>query len=113
MTETHETAGRRLDGNVAAGVLGQVLALDPTTAVSTCAHCGKPAPLGAHLVYADAPALVVRCPSCAAVVLRYAVQPGRVLLDLRGAQLLVVPVPDGGEPVDTESVDAESVDAES
>jgi hypothetical protein len=53
--------------------------------------------LGAHHLYADAPALVLRCPSCTGVVLRFAAQPGRVLLDLRGAQLLVVPVTDDGD----------------
>ena len=49
--------------------------------------------LGAHHLYADAPALVLRCPHCTDVVLRYAVQEGRILLDLRGAQLLAIPVP--------------------
>ena len=51
--------------------------------------------LGAHHLYADAPALVLRCPSCTEVVLRFAAQKGRLLLDLRGSQLLVVPVPVG------------------
>ena len=47
---------------------------------------------GAHHLYADAPALVLRCPSCTEVVLRFAAQPGRLLLDLRGVRLLTVPV---------------------
>jgi hypothetical protein len=51
--------------------------------------------LGAHHLYADSPALVLRCPSCTEVVLRFAAQEGRLLLDLRGCQLLVVPVPAG------------------
>ena len=51
--------------------------------------------LGAHHLYADAPALVLRCPSCTEVVLRFAAQEGRLLLDLRGSQLLVVPVASG------------------
>jgi hypothetical protein len=49
--------------------------------------------LGAHHLYADAPAMVVRCPTCTGVVLRFASQDGRMLLDLRGAELLTVPVP--------------------
>jgi hypothetical protein len=39
--------------------------------------------------------LVLRCPSCTEVVLRFAARRGR-LLDLRGAQLLVIPVADDG-----------------
>ena len=100
--EAHGTAGlpvmadpdgpdRRLDGNAAGGVLGQVLSVDPTTAVSTCAHCGAPSPLGEHLLYADAPALVVRCPSCMQVVLRCASDAGGVRLEMSGVRLLTVP----------------------
>lgn len=93
MTEDQETGDRRLDGNAAAGVLGEVLAVDPTTAVSTCAHCGNPAPLGAHLVYADAPALVVRCPGCMQVVLRCASDEAGVRLEMSGVRLLRMPPP--------------------
>ena len=50
-----DSGERRLDGNAAAGVLGELLAVDPTIAVSTCAHCGAPARLAEHLVYGDAP----------------------------------------------------------
>ncbi len=85
-----EPEDRRLDGNVAGGVLGEVLAVDPTTAVSTCAHCGAPAPLAEHLVYADAPALVLRCPGCMQVVLRCASDAAGVRLEMTGVRLLVV-----------------------
>ena len=88
MPKTQDRVDRRLDGNAAAGVLGQVLALDPTAAVSTCAHCGNPAPLGAHLVYADAPALVVRCPGCMQVVLRCASDAAGLRLEMTGVRLL-------------------------
>ncbi len=90
MTDVPEQGDRRLDGNVAGGVLGEVLAVDPTTAVSTCAHCGDPAPLGEHLVYADAPALVLRCPGCMQVVLRCASDEAGVRLDMTGVRLLSV-----------------------
>ena len=96
MTDTDDTsdpiAARRLDGNAAAGALADLFAVDLTEARSRCASCGTTAMLGAHHLYADAPALVLRCPSCTEVVLRFAAQQGRLLLDLRGAQLLVVPV---------------------
>ncbi len=90
MTGVPATGDRRLDGNAAAGVLREVFALDPTTAVSTCAHCGGPAPLGAHLVYADAPALVLRCPSCLQVVLRCASDAAGFRLEMTGVRLLRV-----------------------
>jgi len=91
MTQETESAERRLDGNPAAGMLSEVLAVDPTTAVSTCGHCGNPAPLGAHLVYADAPALVLRCPGCMQVVLRCASDAAGFRLEMSGISLLRMP----------------------
>lgn len=90
MTGIPEQERRRLDGNAAGGVLGEVLAVDPTTAISTCAHCGAPAPLGQHLVYADAPALVIRCPGCMQVVIRCASDEAGVRLEMSGVRLLSV-----------------------
>jgi hypothetical protein len=97
VTGVPESGDRRLDGNAAGGVLREVFAVDPTTAVSTCVHCGSPALLGAHLVYADAPALVVRCPSCMQVVLRCASDAAGLRLEMTGIRLLRVP-PAQGEP---------------
>ncbi len=91
------TASRRLDGNAAAGMLAELFAVDITTARSRCASCGRTSMLGAHHLYADAPALVLRCPNCTDVVLRCGMREGRILLDLRGAQLLAVPVPAASE----------------
>ena len=82
------TAVRRLDGNAAAGALAELFAVDVTTARSRCASCGGTSMLGAHHLYADAPALVLRCPTCGEVVLRFASQEGRMLLDITGARLL-------------------------
>jgi hypothetical protein len=95
------TAARRLDGNAAAGALADLFAVELTEARSRCASCGSVSMLGAHHLYADAPALVLRCPSCTGVVLRFAAQRGRLLLDLRGTQLLVVPVPVTGDGDDS------------
>ncbi len=95
MTDSTDQRDGRLDGNAAAGVLTEVLVIDPTTAVSTCAHCGAPAPLGEHLVYADAPALVLRCPGCMGVVLRCASDAAGVRLEMTGVRLLTAPRPDG------------------
>ncbi len=92
-------AARRLDGNAAAGLMADLFAVDLTEARSRCAACGTTSMLGAHHLYADAPALVLRCPGCTEVVLRFSAQQGRILLDLRGAQLLVVPVPESAGDV--------------
>jgi hypothetical protein len=86
------TSVRRLDGNAAAGSLADLFAVDLTVARSRCASCGTTSVLGAHHLYADAPAMVLRCPTCTEVVLRFASREGRILLDLRGAGLLTVPV---------------------
>jgi len=93
MTEpvTHDTtSARRLDGNAAGGVLAEVFAVDVTTARSRCAGCGTTSVLGAHHLYPDAPALVLRCPNCTGVVLRVGSRDGRILLDLSGSQLLEI-----------------------
>ena len=101
-------SARRLDGNAAGGMMAGLFAVDLTVARSRCAACGSTSMLGEHHLYADAPAMVLRCPSCTEVVMRMAALDGRMLLDLRGAQLLTVPVPmladdelptvDGGPP---------------
>ena len=91
MIDVQDERDRRLDGNAAGGMLAEVLAVDPTTAVSTCLHCGRRASLGEHLVYADAPALVVRCPGCMQVVLRCASDASGVRCEMSGVRLLVVP----------------------
>jgi ribosomal protein S27AE len=93
MTNPDEVADRRLDANAAAGPLAELFTVDLTIAVATCAGCGNSAPLAAHLLYADAPALVIRCPNCAGVVLRYASSGHRLRLDLTGARLLTVTLP--------------------
>jgi hypothetical protein len=90
MTDPDGVADRRLDANAAAGPLAELFTVDLTAAVATCAGCGNRAPLAAHPLYADAPALVVRCPNCAGVVLRYASSGSRLRLDLTGARLLTV-----------------------
>lgn len=94
---TDPGSARRLDGNAAAGLLAELFAVDMTTARSRCAACGTTTMLGAHHLYADAPAVVLRCPGCTEVVLRLASRDGRLLLDLRGAQLLTVAAAGGGE----------------
>ena len=76
----------RLDGNAAAGALGEVFAAEATTALATCASCGSTAPLARAMVYEHAPGLVLRCVSCEAVVLRVVRARDRLLVDLSGVR---------------------------
>jgi len=80
----------RLDGNAAAGLLSEVFVPEVTTARATCANCGTIRALGALLVYAHGMGMVVRCPSCDAVVLRVARTRTQLWLDPIGARLIVM-----------------------
>ena len=59
-----------LDGNAAAGTLGDLFAFDVTMAVSTCATCRDARPVAELRAYLDAPGIVLRCASCGAAQLR-------------------------------------------
>lgn len=82
-----------LDGNMLAGALGELFAVDVTSAVGTCVSCGTRGTIAQTRVYTDAPGLVARCPACGEVVLRLARGPGRAWLDLRGLTCLQLTIP--------------------
>jgi predicted anti-sigma-YlaC factor YlaD len=73
-----------LDGNVLAGALGEVFAVDVTAATGRCASCGTSGAIAQTRVYTSGPGLIARCPACGGVVLRLVRGPGRAWLDLRG-----------------------------
>ena len=79
-----------LDGNAAAGALGDLFSFDVTMAVSTCASCGDGRPVAELRAYLDAPGLVLRCASCGAAQLRLVRSGDRAWLDLRGMQVLEI-----------------------
>ena len=79
-----------LDGNAAAGALGDLFAFDVTVAVSTCAICGDARPVAELHAYMDAPGIVLRCASCGATQLRLVRAGDRAWLDLRGMQVLEI-----------------------
>ncbi|HEV2814521.1 MAG TPA: DUF6510 family protein [Solirubrobacteraceae bacterium] len=54
---------RHTDGNGVAGLLAQVLVVEPTTVERKCQGCGDVSPLGAHRAYHGA-STVLRCPGC-------------------------------------------------
>ncbi len=82
-----------LDGNVLAGALGEVFAVDVTSATGGCVSCGTSGAIAQTRVYADGPGLVARCPACGEVVLRLVRGPGRAWLDLRGITCLQLTIP--------------------
>ncbi|MEW2043551.1 DUF6510 family protein, partial [Streptomyces sp. NPDC005534] len=53
------------DGNVLAGPLSEVFAVDLTVAVATCTGCGSAGPVAGLRVYGRGPGLIARCPDCA------------------------------------------------
>jgi Family of unknown function (DUF6510) len=81
----------RLDGNAAGGMLSEVFVPDVTAARATCANCGAMREMGALQVHASGMGMVIRCPSCDAVVLRIARPRKQLWLDLTGVKLVVIP----------------------
>ena len=79
-----------LDGNAAAGALGDLFAFDVTVAVTTCATCDDRRPVAELRAYLDAPGIVLRCASCGAAQLRLVRSRDRAWLDLRGIQVLEI-----------------------
>jgi Family of unknown function (DUF6510) len=79
---------QHLDGNVAAGPLGEVFAREVTTAIATCASCGATGPLGRALVYGEPMGAIVRCVACKQVLLCLAETPAGIRLDMRGIRVL-------------------------
>jgi uncharacterized protein DUF6510 len=91
MSSPDDIVDRRLDGNAAAGPLAELFTVDLSAAILTCKGCLGRSALGAHHLYPDGPALVVRCPACTAVVLRFAADRGGIRLEMTGTRLLTVP----------------------
>jgi hypothetical protein len=81
------------DGNLMAGPLSELFALDVTVAVVRCRGCGTDAQVATLRVYGPDPGLVGRCPGCGDVLLRVVRTPDAVWLDLGGVTSLRVPAP--------------------
>ena len=87
-------ADMRLDGNAVAGLLTEVFAVEMTTAVETCGHCGDANAIGAVQVYLQAPGTVLRCPSCTHVLMTIVRTPQQIHVDLSGTRRLELAVPE-------------------
>ena len=79
----------RLDGNAAAGPLGEVFSFEVTTAQYACGGCGRTGRLGGAMVYeVRGLGTIVRCPSCDNALIRIAHNRERHMVDLRGMRYL-------------------------
>jgi hypothetical protein len=79
---------RRLDGNAAAGTLGEIFAFEMTSAQAACASCGALWRVGQTMVYAHELGTIVRCAACDNAMIRVGRGPGRYVLDMRGVRYL-------------------------
>jgi hypothetical protein len=79
-----------LDGNAAAGRLGQVFAFDVTLAVVTCRSCARAGPLAELQLYGGEAGLVLRCRRCEAVNIRLLETDRDINLDLSGVGRLTI-----------------------
>jgi hypothetical protein len=80
----------KLDGNAAAGDFRELFSFELTTARGRCDNCGAIAQIGAVMVYANAPGVVLRCPQCESVLMRLAATGSRHWLDVRGITWLEI-----------------------
>ncbi len=87
------TEPTHVDGNAAGGAFAEVLGFDVTTAMLTCAGCGRVEAFAESHVYDRGPGIVVRCAGCGDVLVRLVRTPTDVWLDLRGAQSWRIPIP--------------------
>jgi Zn finger protein HypA/HybF involved in hydrogenase expression len=78
----------RLDGNAIGGLLQEIFAMEMTSAVGTCAHCGAVNEVGRVQVYVRAPGTVVRCPGCEQVLMKIVRGRGRLWIDMSGVRTL-------------------------
>ena len=81
----------RLDGNAAAGTLGEIFSFEVTTAHYACEGCVRVDQIRAAMVYeVRGLGTIVRCPSCDQALIRLVHNRGRYWMDLRGIRQLQV-----------------------
>jgi hypothetical protein len=81
---------RRLDGNAVAGLLEEIFPFEMTMSHICCAGCDAVEPMGAEVVYMNAPGMVMRCVHCGRVLLTIVHGDGRYWLEMRGATWLQI-----------------------
>ena len=83
-----------LDGNSVAGLLGEVFAVEMTTAMGTCGNCGATGPLGATHVYRGA-GIVMRCPRCGTILVTIVEEETRIRMGFPGIRTIQVNAGEG------------------
>ena len=87
-----------MDGNVLAGLLGEVFGVDVTSALVTCVGCSRQQAVAELVVYGSDIGATARCRGCGVVMLRAAQIRSEVVLDLRGSKVLRIPLPAASSP---------------
>jgi Family of unknown function (DUF6510) len=77
-----------LDGNAIAGLLHDIFGYEMTTASSVCGHCGDKRPVAELVAYVRAPGTVVRCRTCASMLMVLVEVRGITCIDLNGLAAL-------------------------
>ena len=84
-----------LDGNAAAGRLGQFFTFDVTLATITCGDCAFEGPLAELRLYGRDAAIVLRCRHCDAVNIRMLETGTSANLDLSGTARISIQIASG------------------
>lgn len=79
-----------LDGNAVAGELQAIFGSDMTGNDAECASCGKTHAMGALMAFTGGPGIILRCPSCTAVMLRVARTSHGTYVDARGSAMVLL-----------------------
>jgi hypothetical protein len=83
-----KTEEMMLDGNAIGGLMLELFGREMTMVISTCRSCGATGPLASVDVYMKAPGVVVRCRTCASVLMKIVRGPERVWLDVDGLRMM-------------------------
>jgi Zn finger protein HypA/HybF involved in hydrogenase expression len=78
-----------LDGNAVAGMLGEVFAVEMTTATMMCGNCGIAGAVGAMHVFRGA-GIVLRCPYCDNALVKIVEGGTRMSMDFGGMRTLEI-----------------------
>jgi ribosomal protein S27E len=82
-----------LDGNAVGGLLRDIFGQEMTAVRETCASCGSVAVIAETVVYPSLPGAIVRCPTCAALLIAITRIHGIECVDLMGIAALDAPAP--------------------
>jgi Zn finger protein HypA/HybF involved in hydrogenase expression len=80
-----------LDGNAVAGMLGEVFAVEMTTATMMCGNCGAAGAVGGMHVFRGA-GIVLRCPQCDHALVRIVEDGTRMWMNFSGMRTIEIPL---------------------